>query len=377
MKIRRLIEDKIQKELFKGKVIIIYGARRVGKTTLSQDLIVSNPDKKSLYLTADDPDIRYNLSNKTFTEINKYLGDYELIIIDEAQRIENIGITLKLLVDNFPNKQIIATGSSSFDLSNKIVEPLTGRNITFILHTISAKELETTFNKIEISRNLDSLLVYGSYPEVIGLSNSETEKILSSISQDYLFKDILEFEKVKSSDTLRRMLEALALQLGNEVSYTELANLLGINQDTVIRYLDLLEKAYIVFRLRPFSRNLRKELGKNRKFYFYDLGLRNALIKNFNSKNLRNDISQLWENFCIIERAKLNQFLEYNPNLYFWRTYDQKEIDYIEDYGGKLKAFEFKYNPNAKYKKPKEFLETYDQSSIEVIHPENYLDFLL
>lgn len=374
MKYRRLLQKNIEKALFKKKIIIIYGARQVGKTTLVKDIQEKYGDS-SLYLNADEPDIRASLEEKSSTEIFKLFGNKNFIIIDEAQRIKNIGLTLKLIIDNNPDIQVIATGSSSFELSNSISEPLTGRKFEFHLYPLSVQELEEKYSSLELNRILENLLLYGMYPEVINLSVDEAKKRIEEISKSYLFKDILQFQDIRNSDVLEKLLQALALQLGNEVSYNELANLLGIDKDTVSRYIQLLEKAFIIFTLKPYSKNLRKELGKLRKVYFYDLGIRNSVINNFNKLNLRTDVGALWENFLISERIKYNNNATRIVNTYFWRTYDKKEIDYIEEESGKLNAFEFKYSED-KYKKPLEFLKTYKDSALKLINKNNYIDFI-
>jgi hypothetical protein len=375
MNFNRAIEPLIEKQLFKGKIIIIYGARQVGKTTLSKDLLKKHQIGGSLYLNCDEPDIKQSLENKTSTELKQIIGDKKLIVIDEAQRVRDIGITLKLLVDNFPEIQIIATGSSSFDLSNHISEPLTGRSIEFRLYPISLLELKQQYSEIELSRLFERFLRFGNYPKVINSSPVEAPEIISAIAQNYLYKDILAFEKLKNPEILQKLLQALALQLGQEVSYTELANLLKINKITVEKYIQILEKSFVIFRLNPFSRNLRKEISKMRKIYFYDLGIRNSLIKNFNELALRTDVGAMWENFCIAERAKANTFNRKLVNTYFWRTQDQKEIDYLEEEGGKLKAFEFKWGEK-KYKIPKEFIAAYPGTDIKVINKANIWELI-
>ncbi len=374
MEYKRLIQDNIEKKLFKGKAIIIYGARQVGKTTLVKK-IQEKYIKNSLYLNADEPDIRYSFENKTSTEIKKIIGNNTFLIIDEAQRINNIGLTLKLIIDNFPLVQVIATGSSSFELSNSISEPLTGRKFEFHLYPLSISEILEKKTKIEINRLLEDMLRFGMYPDIISGSNLDAQIKIEEIASSYLFKDILQFQNIRNSEVLTKLLQALALQIGNEVSYNELANLLNIDKDTVSRYIQILEKAFIIFSLKPYSRNLRKEIGKLRKIYFYDLGIRNAIIKNFNILSLRQDIGALWENFIISERIKYNNNRERNINNYFWRTYDKKEIDYIEDVSGRLEGFEIKYTSD-KFKKYVEFLDTYKDSSITLINKDNFLSFL-
>jgi len=299
-----------------------------------------------------------------------------LVILDEAQRVPNIGLKLKLLVDNFPNQQIIATGFSSFELSQNIVEPLTGRNLQFWLHPFSLKELRNIFDKVEIKRMLETFLIYGCYPAVVNASSLEEKRILiSSIAQDYLFKDILKFRGIKAEQTAKKLLQALALQLGNEVSLNELANLVGVSKETVASYLEILEKAFIIFTLPPFSRNLRKEIGKLRKVYFYDLGIRNALINNQNPLSLRADVGAMFENFVIVEKKKEENFVGNLKNLYFWRTYAKQEIDLVEEVGGRLYAYEIKWQ-KTKGKLPKAWKETYPNSSWQLVNNQNFLEVI-
>jgi len=375
MEIIRTIQQKIEKSLFKGKVIIIYGARRVGKTTLSNHIIKNY--QKSKYINCELLQNKIALETTNSELLLNFIGDYRLVILDEAQYINNIGLILKVINDTFPDIQIIATGSSSFELSNFISEPLTGRSRKFILFPFSMEEIKQKNDLITTHAKLNNILRFGLYPEVFDKNETDAIEELNDIASNYLYKDILQFEKIKRSNLLMNLLRALALQLGNEISYNELANMLGENVHTIKRYLELLEKSFVIFRLSSFSRNLRKEIGKGQKIYFYDLGIRNSLIQNFNPIALRNDIGGLWENFCILERMKSNHNKRRFINTYFWRTYDQKEIDYIEEEGGKLKAFEFKFNPKAKTKVPKEFLETYHESEFKTIHNNNYWDFVM
>ena len=370
----RSIQPQIEAKLFKGKAIIIYGPRQVGKTVLCKTLL--KQQENSIYLNCDEPDIEKALTEKTSTALKQYIGKKNFVIIDEAQRVKNIGITLKLLIDNYPEMQVIATGSSSFELANEISEPLTGRAFEFQLFPLSLEEMSQEMSRIEIHRNLNNFLRFGSYPEMVANDFENAKESSTLLAQNYLYKDILKFENLKSPELLEKILQALALQIGNEVSYTELASLLSVNKITIEKYIDLLEKSFVIFRLNPFSRNLRKELGKMKKIYFYDLGIRNSLIQNFNTMELRNDTGNLFENFCISERIKYNVYNGESPNIYFWRTYDKKDIDFIEEQGGKLAGFKFKWKKD-RFKKPDEFLKTYANSSIELINQENYLDWLV
>ncbi|MDO9231601.1 MAG: ATP-binding protein [bacterium] len=371
--IKRKIQDSVEKALFKGKIVIIYGARQVGKTTLVKE-IQKKYLVESIYLNCDEPDIREAFSDKTSTEIKAYLGKAKIVILDEAQRIKNIGLTLKLIADNFPENQIIATGSSSFDLSNKIAEPLTGRKNEFFLYPFSYSELKAIYSELELNRLLEQRIIFGMYPEVID-GGKEAQKNLKSLAKSYLYKDILEFQGIRNSEAIEKLLQALALQIGDEVSYNELAQTVGIDKNTVANYIQILEKAFIIFRLNPYSRNLRSELKELRKIYFFDTGVRNAIINNLNPLNLRQDVGALWENFLISERLKFNSNNGLDRNTYFWRTKEGKEIDYLEDAGGKLNGFEIKWKKD-KFKIPEIFLKTYAQSNVTLINKDNYAEFI-
>lgn len=371
----RIVEEQIKKALFGGRIIVLYGARQVGKTTILKKIAEENKDI-SLFLNCDEPDVRTELTEKTSTELKKYIGNKKLVLIDEAQRVKNIGLTLKLLIDTYPEIQVVASGSSSFDLANKINEPLTGRKKEFLLFPISLAELRADQDEIEIRRLMENIMIYGLYPKVTTASNNIVAKdTIKEITQSYLYKDVLQFEGLKKPELVEKILQALALQLGQEVSFTELSRLLNTDKKTIEKYISLLEKAFIVFRLNPLSRNERNEIGKNKKIYFYDLGMRNGIIQNFNSINIRNDLGALWENFMIVERMKKNYYSDAKPNIFFWRTYSQKEIDYVEEMDGKLSGFEFKWS-DQKWKKPKDFLESYQDSTATLITKDNYTDFV-
>lgn len=371
----RKIEPLIKTNLFKKSVIVVYGARQVGKTTLVQKILKEQDGISTRYLNCDEADIQRVLSDAgTSTALKQVIGDAKLVVIDEAQRIRNIGIKLKLLIDNFPNTQIIATGSSSFELSNDVKEPLTGRSTEFWLYPLSASEIYKKGDDLLFNRELENLLIFGSYPGVVTAQSLEEKKIaLSKISNNYLYKDLLKFQNLKSSEAVRKLLEALSLQIGTEVSYTELGQLIGVSKQTAQSYVDILEKAFIIFKLGPFSRNLRKELGKLRKIYFYDLGVRNSLINNYNSLTLRNDIGALWENFVIAEKKKEENFIGNRLSLYFWRTWDKQEIDLIEEKRGKLIACEVKWS-KPKARAPKAWSQAYSDSSWHTITKDNFFE---
>jgi len=372
--IRREIQDSIESKLFKGKLIIIYGARRVGKTTLIKN-IGEKFENRSFYLNCDEPDIRGLLTDATSTQLKNLAGQKKLILIDEAQRVKNIGITLKLFVDQIKDVQVIATGSSAFELSNVINEPLTGRKYEYHLFPISMRELSSYFGWLEANRLLEERIIFGMYPEII-LDPGEKKLLLKEITRSYLFKDILSYEGIRKPEILEKLLIALAAQIGSEVSYNELANTVGIDKDTITKYIDILEKAFIVFRLTPFSKNLRTEITKMRKIYFCDTGVRNALISNFNSLESRNDKGALWENFMISEKLKMNQALGIDIKSFFWRTSQQQEIDYIEDIDGNLHTYEFTFNEKKKKQISKTFLNAYKTKSNEIINNKNYGSFL-
>jgi len=372
--IPRAIQPLIESKLFKGKIIIIYGARQVGKTTLVSNIQTKFPNE-SLYLNCDEPDIRLLLTDATSTKLKSIVGKKKLIIIDEAQRVKNIGITLKLFADQLKDVQVIATCSSSFELSNIINEPLTGRKYVFTLTPISLKELIDAYGWIETNRLLEERIIFGMYPEVI-TNSTEKKNILTEITTSYLFKDILNFEGIRKPEQIEKLLMLLAAQIGNEVSYNELANTLNLDKDTVSKYIDILEKAFIIFRLKPFSRNIRTEITKMRKIYFYDTGIRNALISNFNHFESRTDKGALWENFLINEKLKINLINDLDVKSYFWRTSQQQEIDYVEEINGELFAFEFTINEKKKKQIPKTFINNYKPKSGMIVNKSNYQEFL-
>ena len=374
MYFNRTIHHRIEKALGRKKAVILYGARQVGKTTLVKK-IISDYSGKSLLLNCDEPDIRELLTEKTSTELKQLVSGNRLVVIDEAQRVRNIGLTLKLMIDNLPDVHIIATGSSSFELSNKVKEPLTGRKTEFQLYPLSIAELSQAYSDLEISRLVENILRFGLYPEVATSPLNEMAQVISEIAESYLYRDILEYGSLKKPEVLEKLLQALALQIGNEVSYNELAGLLGIDKLTIERYIHLLEKAFIIFPLRPLSRSIHKEIGKKRKIFFFDMGIRNSIIKNFNSLNLRDDAGALWENFMVSERIKNKTSAGQQKAWHFWRTYDRKEIDLVEEDGGRMMGYEFKWG-KGRIKKHKDFLEGYPGSDIQLVNRDNFLDFV-
>lgn len=377
MFIPRSLASEIKEKLQLGnKAIILYGARQVGKTTLVKKVLEDLPCK-ILSINADEQKYIDILSSKDFAKLKSLVAGYNLLFIDEAQRIPDIGVNLKILIDQIPDLKIIATGSSSFDLMNKLSEPLTGRAWSYTLFPISFSELSGLYNSFELQSQLEERLIFGSYPEIFSFANNQTKReYLEQISNAYLFKDIFEFANVKHASKIRDLVKLLAFQIGNEVSMAELAASLGMSKTTVESYIDLLEKAFVVFRLHGFSRNLRKEVTKMDKIYFFDLGIRNIIIDNVKLLKDRNDIGALWENFLIVERMK---FLHYEKKLatpYFWRTYTGAELDYVEEIEGKLIGYEFKYGTK-KTKAPKSWMNTYPEASFQNINSENFLTFLL
>jgi hypothetical protein len=372
--IDRILTERIKARLGRKKAILILGPRQTGKTTLVKN-IIAGYEGKAVYLNADEPFDRQRLTDASSTQLRQLVGTNELVVIDEAQRVPNIGLTLKLLVDQLPEKQVIATGSSALDLANTINEPLTGRLFTFHLMPISWQEWAAHVGPLEANRGLELRLLYGSYPDVLNNPGDEPA-MLTSLASGYLYKDLLSYGNIRRPEILEKLLQAVALQLGNEVSFNELANLLNVNKETISSYLNLLEKSFIIFRLPSFSRNLRREIATSRKIYFYDNGIRNMLINNFNPLDLRQDRGALWENFLVSERRKRNEYIAYLHKAYFWRTSEGQEIDYVEDAGGKLSAFEFKWNPARSARMPRAFAEAYPDTEWSVVRPENFEEFL-
>ncbi len=373
--IKRSIEELIQKYLFKNKAIIIYGARQVGKTTLVESLI-KNYSQTTLLLNGDDSDIRDILSETSMSKLKPIIGNHKIVVLDEAQRIPETGLVLKIIHDNFKDVQLIATGSSAFELANKIKEPLTGRKFEFYLHPLSFSEMVNHNDFLSEKRLLEHRLIYGYYPD-IAINTGNEKKLLKSLASSYLYKDLLILDQIQKPALLEKILKALALQIGSEVSYNELAGLLGSDKGTIEKYIDLLEKAYIIFRLNGLNRNVRNEIKKGKKIYFYDNGIRNAVLGNFLPVTSRTDTGPLWENFLISERIKFNTNRDIDFQSYFWRTTQQQEIDYIEEKGNKLFAFEFKWNPNKKAFLSKTFSNAYPGSSFKIISQDNIHEFLI
>lgn len=372
--ISRRLYGRIEEQLFKGKAIILVGPRQVGKTTLLQQL-VSNTSRSVLSLNCDEPEVQSMLTATNVAKLKTIIGNHELVVIDEAQKVDNIGLTLKLIVDNFDGVQVVATGSSAFELRNRLNEPLTGRKFEYQMFPISCGEIIDTYGLLDERRTLEIRLIYGSYPDII-MHPEASRRYLTELTQSYLYKDILSLNDVRKPKLLDKLLQALAYQVGSEVSTNELAKTLQIDNKTIDKYIDLLEKCYVIFRLGGLSRNLRTELKRAKKIYFYDNGVRNAIIQQFAPVKMRNDMGALWENFFISERMKHNHYRDYYCNRYFWRTSLQQEIDLIEERDGQMTAFEMKWNPAKKVLFSKSFLEAYDVKETVVITPENYLDYL-
>lgn len=367
--------DNLKAYLKLNKVLVLFGPRRVGKTTLINQYLKTAKFKYK-YASGDDLTVQNIFSSQNVKKIKEYCAGYRMIVIDEAQRIPKVGYGLKIIVDYVEKIYVVATGSSSFDLSGQIGEPLTGRKKTLILYPLSQLELGKIDNRFELKEKLEDFLIFGGYPEIItAKSSSEKKEVLFEIVNSYLLKDILELEKVKGAKILLDLLRLLAFQIGSEVSLNELSNNLKIDVKTVARYLDLFEKSFILYNLRGFSRNLRTEVTKKSKYYFYDNGIRNAIISNFNGLELRDDVGKLWENFLVIERLKYQKYKKIYVNNYFWRSWSQKEIDWIEERGGNIFGYEFKFTKR-KLRPPREFVQAYPSAKIQLVHKENYLSFV-
>jgi len=373
--IERHLKKSIEKYLFRKKAIILYGARQTGKTTLMEQILGPYRDE-TLFLNGDDADTREMLTNLNATQLIPIIGNSKIVLLDEAQRIPETGLALKIIHDNFKNVQLIATGSSSFDLANKINEPLTGRKFEFTLYPLSFSEMADHHGFLTEKRFLEHRLIYGYYPD-IAINMGLEKKILKSLASSFLYKDLLTLETIKKPVLLEKILSALALQIGNEVSYNELAQLLNSDKETIEKYIDLLEKTGVIFRLGALSRNVRNEIKKGRKIYFCDNGIRNAVLGNFSPLPMRTDKGALWENFLVSERFKYLGNNEMDVKSWFWRTTQQQEIDYIEERENKLRAFEFKWNPQKNVRLSKTFSNAYPNHEFKVITPENFHEFAM
>lgn len=374
--IKRQLQEKIEARMFAGKAIIVIGARQVGKSTLFK-MIIDKQDLPTLQLNCDEPETRDMLSNTNIANLRLLIANNRIVVIDEAQRVENIGMTLKLITDNFPDIQLLVTGSSSFELQDKLNEPLTGRKFEYHLFPISTAEILNSQGLLRVNQTLEQRLIFGSYPDIITHSE-DAKELLTNLSGSYLYKDLLSLDSVRRPALLGKILTALALQVCSEVSYNELAQTVGTDNKTVEKYIDLLEKCYIIFKLNGFSRNLRTELKKSKKIYFYDNGIRNAILNNFAPLSLRQDTGALWENFIISERIKYNQYSGKYVNCYFWRTTTQQEIDYIEECDGQFSLFEMKWNPRrGSTKFPASFENIYDIKEKFVVTPENWIEHIV
>lgn len=370
----RAIQKSLEKRLFKGKALLIFGARQTGKSTLVESLL-KNQDDEYIVLNGDDADVRQLLSDTTATKLKSIIGNKKIILIDEAQRIKNVGLTLKLITDQIKDVQPIATGSSAFELSSQVNEPLTGRKYEFMLYPLSFQEMVNYHGLLTEKRLIEHRMQFGYYPEIVTNAGEEKER-LKLLAGSYLYKDLLMLEQIKKPALLEKLLNALALQLGSEVNYNELGQLIGSDRKTVEKYIDLLKKAFVIFELPAFSRNVRNEIKKGKKVYFYDCGIRNAVINNFKPMSSRADTGALWENFVIAERIKLFNNNEKESKLFFWRTSQQQEIDLVEESEDGLKAFECKWNQNAKARIPLTFKENYPEAKIRVVSPENIEDII-
>lgn len=357
------------------KAVIIYGPRRCGKTTLLKKFI-EQTDEKHLFVSGEDITVQDYLASRSVGKLKNFVGENKLIIIDEAQKVDSIGLNIKLILDNVEGVKVIATGSSAFDLAKHVGEPLTGRKHTLTMYPLAQIELSGVETRTETDESLEQRLVYGSYPEVVlEMENKKKQLYLRDLVSSYLYKDILEIDGIRHSDKLIRLVQLLAFQVGKEVSCNELGTQLGMSKNTVEKYLDLLEKSFVIFKLGGFSRNLRKEISKIPRFYFYDVGVRNAVINNFNLLSMRDDAGELWENYIIVEMLKKQEYKQDFSNNYFWRTYDRKEIDLIEEKAGQLTGYEIKWSDKKK-NIPSEWLETYKNARGVIINRDNYLDYI-
>ena len=368
----RYLRERIEKRLGSGKAIVVIGPRQVGKTTLIESILAS---KDYLLLDGDDPKTRTILTEPNTEQIRTILGKYKYVFIDEAQRIEGIGLTMKIITDRFKDVQLFTSGSSSFDLTNKINEPLTGRKWEYQLFPISWEEFENHHGYLYSEQQLENRLLYGFYPDVLNNVGDEIS-ILRNLVNSYLYKDILSHSEIRKPEVLDKLVQALALQVGSEVNYSELAQIVNVDKNTISKYIDILQKGYIIFKLGSFSRNVRNEIKTNKKIYFYDNGVRNMVIGNFNPIELRTDKGALWENFLISERIKQIEYKQSLARVYFWRTKQQQEVDFVEENSGKIIGYEFKWNKKKTTKLPKTFVESYNAES-NVIDKDNFREFVI
>jgi predicted AAA+ superfamily ATPase len=372
--IKRTFQASIQKRLFRGKAVLLFGPRQAGKSTLVEALL-EGQDEEWLYLNGDDADVREILTNTTAARLRAIIGNKKIVFIDEAQRVPNIGLTLKLITDQIKDVQVIATGSSAFELSSQVNEPLTGRKYEFMLYPLSFSEMVQHHGLLEEKRLIEHRMIYGYYPEIV-TKQGEEEELLKLLAGSYLYKDLLMLEQIKKPLLLEKLLKALALQVGSEISYSEIAQTIGSDQKTVDKYIDLLEKTFVLFRLPALNRNVRNEIKKGKKVYFYDCGIRNAIINNFKPINARTDVGALWENFLISERVKYLRYHGINASQYFWRTTQQQEIDLVEDYNDQLRAYEFKWSKKEKVRFPQTFTDNYPNATTQIISPDNVEMFI-
>ncbi len=370
--VNRLLKDKLTYWLNKRKVLVLTGARQVGKTTLLKDLFEG---QKMLWLNGDDPAVRTRLDNITFSGIKDLVGGYQIVVIDEVQRILNPGILLKMMIDNFPEVQFVATGSSALEISDKVFEPLTGRHILFHLYPFAQAEIYPTKSAFELEQQIPFHMRFGSYPDVV-INPLDAETLLKNLAGQYLYKDVLIWKDIRKPELLDKLLKLLAYQVSSEVSINELANALKVKSETVENYIDLLEKSFVVFRLKSYSTNERKEVTKMNKIYFWDNGIRNAIIDDFRPLELRNDIGALWENFLVSERMKMKAWKEITAKSYFWRNKQQREVDYIEEQYGELNAYEMKWNSEKNHKVTLAFTNAYPRAKTEIITPLNFKGFV-
>jgi uncharacterized protein len=371
--IERVLQNAIKERLFKGKALLLFGARQTGKSTLAIEML-ENQDKSWIVMNGDDADVREVLSSTSASKLKALIGKNEILLIDEAQRIENIGLTIKIITDQIKNVQVIATGSSSFELSGKVNEPLTGRKYEFMLFPLSFQEMVQHHGLLEEKRQLEQRIIFGYYPEIVTHPGEEKER-LQLLTDSYLYKDLLMLEQIKKPALLEKLLKALALQIGSEVKFNEVAQTIGSDQKTVEKYIDLLQKAFVLFQVPAFSRNVRNEIKKGRKIYFYDCGVRNAVLNNFNTLSNRTDTGALWENFVMAERLKYLRYKSDDAKFYFWRTTQQQEIDLVEEAGDKLTAYEIKWK-KTKIRLPVTFTANYPNVPSAVISQENVEEFI-